>query len=83
MKNAFDILDSDKNWIISKENIIEVLKIKKLYDNNKLAMNLISIRWTLLYTNKRSINEMNNSSVFNRNNSQDLNYFMGNQQRAS
>ena len=41
LKNAFDILDSDKNGIITKENIIEVLKIEKLYDNNKLAMNLI------------------------------------------
>ena len=41
LKNAFDILDSDKNGIISKENIIEALKMEKLYDNNKLAMNLI------------------------------------------
>ena len=41
LKNAFDIFDSDKNGIITKENIIEVLKIEKLYDNNKLAMNLI------------------------------------------
>jgi len=41
LKNAFDIFDSDKNGIISKENIIEALKIEKLYDNNKLALNLI------------------------------------------
>ena len=41
LRNAFDTFDSDKNGLISNENLIEILKIEKLVNDKNLASNLI------------------------------------------
>ena len=41
LRNAFDTFDSDKNGLISNENLIEILKIEKLVNAKNLASNLI------------------------------------------
>ena len=41
LKNAFDCFDLDKSGIITRENIIKILKIEKLIDSKKVASDLI------------------------------------------
>ncbi len=41
LRVAFDIFDTDKNGIISKEDIINILKMENLYDAKKLVSDLI------------------------------------------
>jgi calcium-dependent protein kinase len=41
LRNAFDSFDIDKNGIITKEDIINILKIEKLFDAKKLALDII------------------------------------------
>ena len=41
LRNAFDTFDSDKNGLISNENLKEILKIEKLVNAKNLASNLI------------------------------------------
>ena len=41
LRIAFDAFDIDKNGIINKEDIINILKMDNLYDANKLVSDLI------------------------------------------
>ena len=41
MRNAFDSFDIDKNGIITKEDIINILKIENLIDAKQLASEFI------------------------------------------
>lgn len=41
LRVAFDLFDTDKNGIISKEDIINILKMENLYDAKKLVSDLI------------------------------------------
>jgi calcium-dependent protein kinase len=41
LRIAFDLFDTDKNGIISKDDIINILKIENLYDAKKLVSDLI------------------------------------------
>ena len=41
LRIAFDSFDSDKNGIITREDIIKILKIEKLIDSKKMASDLI------------------------------------------
>ena len=41
LRVAFDLFDTDKNGIISKDDIINILKMEDLYDAKKLVSDLI------------------------------------------
>ena len=41
LRIAFDLFDTDKNGIISKDDIINILKMENLYDAKKLVSDLI------------------------------------------
>ena len=41
LRVAFDLFDTDKNGIISKNDIISILKMENLYDAKKLVSDLI------------------------------------------
>ena len=41
LRVAFDLFDTDKNGIISKDDIISILKMENLYDAKKLVSDLI------------------------------------------
>ena len=41
LRNAFDSFDLDKSGIITKEDIIKILKIENLIDSKKLASDII------------------------------------------
>ena len=41
LRIAFDLFDTDKNGIISKDDIINILKLEKLFDAKKLVSDLI------------------------------------------
>ena len=41
LRTAFDSFDSDKNGIITREDIIKILKFEKLIDSKKMASDLI------------------------------------------